>query len=143
MALAWSLDDERDDLAAAALEHVEAHGALAPMLWSYEVANVLALLTRRGRLDAERATEIGLALDALRIATVPPDMPKWRAGTMSLAATYDLTVYDASYLRLAVVTGAQLATRDRALQTAARTLGIEFGTANDGADAGKSSERSR
>lgn len=80
MALAWSLDDERDDLAAAALEHVEAHGALAPMLWSYEVANVLALLTRRGRLDAERATEIGLALDALRIATVPPDMPKWRAG---------------------------------------------------------------
>jgi len=88
---------------------------------------------RRNRLPADRAGDIGAALDSIRIVTIPPDMPNWRAGTMSLAAAHDLTVYDASYLRLAIIAGAQLATRDRALQHAARVLGIEF-AASDSVD---------
>lgn len=87
---------------------------------------MLTLLVRRKRLVAERAADIGAALDSLRIVTVPPDMPSWRAATTSLAAAHHLTVYDASYLRLAVIAGAQLASCDHALQNASRMLGIEF-----------------
>lgn len=71
IALVWSLDDERDDGAAAALEHVESQGAIAPTLWSYEVANVLAPLVRERAfmpsvLGAQRHP-LGRALDLLDV----------------------------------------------------------------------------
>lgn len=124
--LAWLLDDERNDLSESALTHVETHGAIVPTLWSYEVANVLALLVRRERIDTERAATIGAALDALAIVGIPPDATNWRSTTMALAAQYALTVYDASYLSLAITTNARLATLDRALAAAAMSRGLAF-----------------
>lgn len=126
IALAWSLSDERGEDALNVLAHVESHGAIVPTLWTYEVANVLALLQRRRRIDADRAASIGAALDALTIATVPPDAPRWRETTMSLAAQHALTAYDAAYLSLAIATNARLATLDRALHAAAMSRGMEF-----------------
>jgi len=128
MALAWSLEDERSGEALAVLDHVEAHGAIVPTLWSYEVANVLALLVRRKRIDTSRAADIGFALDALAIARVPPDAPQWRATTIALAERHKLSAYDAAYLRLALDAGARLASLDRPLVAAARKYGIAFPT---------------
>ena len=124
--LAWSLDDERDDEAIRILEHVELHGALAPILWTYEIANALSVLIRRKRIDAARAISINVALDALPIVMVKPETSNWRNTTIELAREHALTVYDASYLALAIAADARVATLDRALQAAARSRGIAF-----------------
>ena len=102
------------------------HGAIVPTLWTYEVANVLTLLVRRRRIESDRAEDIGAALDALEIITVPPDAAHWRETTMSLAAHHALTVYDASYLALAIARNARLATLDGALRAAAESRGIAY-----------------
>ncbi|MDQ2857318.1 MAG: type II toxin-antitoxin system VapC family toxin [Candidatus Eremiobacteraeota bacterium] len=87
---------------------------------------MLALLVRKQRLDARRSARIGAALDALRISTVPPEGEGWRVSTTALAARHALTVYDASYLALALRSGGLLATTDRALRAAAQEYGIAF-----------------
>ncbi len=124
--LAWSLPDEKDSKAARVLELVERGGALAPTLWSYEIANVLSSLVKRNRIDSDRATGISAALDALSIVTVPPDAFDWRATTMSLAARFELTGYDAAYLSLTIASRSVLATLDRDLHRAAMQCGVAF-----------------
>jgi len=90
------------------------------------ITNVLTLLVRRGRIDADHANVVWAALDALEIARVPPDAPQWRESTMAHAAQFALSAYDASYLTLAVAANARLATLDGALRAAATSRGIAF-----------------
>ena len=126
VALGWSLEDETDATADATLAHVERHGALVPSLFRYEIANVLALLVRRKRIARERGNTIGLALDALDIVSVPPGGVAWCLEVTALASEHRLTVYDASYLHLALEAKARLATSDRALLAAADAYGMAF-----------------
>lgn len=97
-----------------------------PTLWLYEISNVLALLVRRKRIEHERSISIGAAFDALNITSVPPDGALWRDATIALAQRFSLTVYDASYLQLAITSGASLATLDKALFAAATSFGIAY-----------------
>jgi len=126
IALAWSLEDGPVDVSSEALVHVSKHGALVPTLWLYEVSNVLTLLVRRKRIERNRATTIGEALDALQIISVPPDGEAWRRATTELADRFSLTIYDASYLQLAIAIGGALATADKVLEEAARQTGVLY-----------------
>jgi len=50
LAMAWCFEDEASAAADAILERVRDDGALVPALWVWEVANVLTLAARRGRI---------------------------------------------------------------------------------------------
>jgi predicted nucleic acid-binding protein len=126
ISLAWSLDDETDSRAEEALTIVEASGALVPTLWTYEVANSLSHFVRRARLDTVRAQTILSALSQLNIVAVPPEATDWYREANALAMKHGLTMYDAAYLHLAVVSRVRLATADRKLGAAARAEGIAF-----------------
>ena len=126
IALAWSLQDGPAKLSNDALLHAHKYGAFVPTLWIYEVSNVLTLLVRRKRIDRNRAITIGEALDALDITTVSPDGEPWRRATTELAERFTLTIYDASYLQLAIASGAALATADKSLETAAQQSGVLY-----------------
>ena len=124
IAMSWCFEDEASSEADRLLDRLRDDGAIVPMLWFWEVANVLNSAVRRGRLAAGEVTaRLGL-LAALPIE-VDQDGPSraWRE-TLMLAQAQSLTVYDAAYLELAIRTGATLATRDRALQVAAAGLGL-------------------
>lgn len=126
IALAWSLDDETDHRADEALTIVERSGALVPTLWTYEIANSLVHFVRRSRIDAERAQTILLALRQLSIVTVAPEASAWFTETSAFALKYELSMYDASYLHLAIGSRGRLVTADRKLHVAALAEGVAF-----------------
>jgi predicted nucleic acid-binding protein len=50
LAMAWCFEDDASAAADAILERVRDDGALVRALWVWEVANVLTLAARRGRI---------------------------------------------------------------------------------------------
>jgi predicted nucleic acid-binding protein len=125
-ALAYCFDDERTPQIDAIFERVVEEGAIVPSLWRYEIANVLLLARRRGRV---RETFPQAAFEQFEILSIVADDESdeqiWRA-TMRLAALYELTIYDAAYLELAQRKRLPLATLDIALAGAARAAGVEI-----------------
>ena len=122
--VAWCIDDEAAPETDALLDRVRDEGAVVPMLWHLELANVLLQAERRGRLSVRDVAARLALLDALPIATDDEAPGRVRDGVLGLARADRLTAYDAAYLELALRTGADLATKDAALAKAARRAGV-------------------
>jgi predicted nucleic acid-binding protein len=98
--------------------------AHVPALWLWETANVLVQAERRGRISpAAIRTYLGL-LEGLPISIDQPSTASVWHDTLALARSHRLTSYDAAYLELSLRRGLPLATRDKALQAAARLEGV-------------------
>lgn len=95
-----------------------------PALWPLEVANALLVLTRRRKL-AEDERQAGLAwLRGLRVR-VDHEMSALAFSRLSeVAATHQLSVYDAAYLELAARRRLMLGCKDGPLRAAAKHAGI-------------------
>lgn len=123
-ALAWVYGEETTQAIRQVFDALSQDGAWVPGLWKLEVANILEMGVRRGRHDAafRDATLSDLAL--LTISLDPEtDRHAWGA-TAQLAARHRLTLYDATYLELALRRGLPLATLDRKLRSAASAEGV-------------------
>ncbi len=122
--MSWIFSDEGDAASDALLDSVAQVGAIVPALWAFEVASVLLVAERRKRItSAERQQALAL-LGALPIQVDPRSLDRVWTETMTLAQSHDLTAYDASYLELALRHGLPLASRDKALRSAARDCGV-------------------
>lgn len=101
-------------------EHVSGQEPLVgPELLHYEVANVLA--TRSG-LTADQALEGYRHFQALEIETYSLGAEEYEAA-LAFASRYGTTVYDASYVVLALRLQAPLLTADRRLAAQAARVG--------------------
>lgn len=119
VALAWIYTDERNAAIVKVFDEVVAAGAWVPSLWRLEIANVLEMGVRRGRIDAAFRDATLTDLDLLPIQTDPEtDKHAWHS-TLRLAERHRLTLYDAAYLELAMRRGLPLATLDGDLRRAA------------------------
>jgi predicted nucleic acid-binding protein len=86
---------------------------VVPALWFLEMANVLLVAQRRHRLTAIQFT-------------IDEEGTRHAFGiTSELAEKHGLTIYDATYLELASRRSLPLASRDKALKTAARRCGVK------------------
>jgi predicted nucleic acid-binding protein len=123
VAAAWFMPDEKSEFADKTRDEVTEAGAVAPVLFWYELRNMLLSNERRRRLNAEEFVE---ALDALR--ALPIDLRSTRDDDIcfTLARRHGLTFYDATYLALAIEEGAPMATLDKALAKAAAREGVEL-----------------
>lgn len=98
----WYLMDEQDRAySISVFASLGQREILVPSLWIYEIANVLLVAQRRGRISAER---IQFVLETvtdfnLRVDEVAPESA---LRLSSLALQHGLTVYDAAYLDLAL-----------------------------------------
>ena len=124
VAAAWCFEDEVSAFTDAALDAVVRGGARVPALWVVEMANVLAMAERHGRLDAARVDRFLEALLALPVTLDHGAAAALAPTLLRLARVHRLTAYDASYLELALRTGLPLATRDAALRRAADRAGV-------------------
>ena len=122
VALAWCFRDERTEATAGLLERVQTDAAAVPSLWHLEVANVLALAERRGRITPAESAELIALLEMLEI----DGETSVRAFTRVLdhAREERLTAYAAAYLELAMRLGNPLASKDADLCDAAERLGV-------------------
>jgi predicted nucleic acid-binding protein len=113
---AWSFREPR---AAEALARLQDSDLYAPTLLAYELASIAR---KKAAADPQK---LGLLAEALQIALALPI--HWievdHTAVLRLAVAVNLTTYDASYLYLAQLLGASLATFDQRLAQAARNLG--------------------
>ena len=121
VAVAWALKDEDHPDAIAAIERLMTDQAFVPILWWYELRNVLVVNERRGRI-APAETE--LFLRDLASVKIIFDTATDQAPVLALAWRHRLTFYDAAYLELALRLPAPLATLDGALAAAARAENV-------------------
>jgi len=125
IAASWYFPDEESKHGDKVLDGLEEDAALVPLLWWFEVRNVLMVGERRRRSTAKMATEFLSWLATLPIQHAAlPDEDK----VFALARHHQLTFYDASYLELAHREGLALATLDQHLARAARAEGVTLVT---------------
>jgi predicted nucleic acid-binding protein len=118
--LAWIYSDETTPAIRQVFDRVISLGAWVPALWRLEVGNVLEMSVRRGRNDTSFRDATLADLELLPInLDAETDRHAWGA-TARLAERHALTLYDASYLELALRRGLPLATLDRELRIAAK-----------------------
>jgi predicted nucleic acid-binding protein len=98
-------------------------GAVAPVLWRYEVGAVLAKAERSGAVTPGKAAEFLAALGSFDIAIDQDGTDRVLTEVYRLAIAYHLTGYDAVYLELALRKNLPLATLDEALARACRAAG--------------------
>jgi len=84
--------------------------------------NVLSLWQRRKVTSRAQATAILQDLMALPFAVVDEGAPEM---IVSLAVSHGLSAYDAAYLQVAILSEQPLATLDRQLLKAAKSVGVE------------------
>ena len=125
MAIAWQFEDEATPAADEALARTVSDGAVVPTIWRLEVANTLRMALRRKRCDE---AFVEAAIDRLEGLPIEDDdetsLHAW-ARTSALARDEGLTVYDATYLELAMRRKLPLATGDNALIAAGKRRGLE------------------
>ena len=124
IALAWCFADEATPAADAVLDRLADEEAAAPALWRLEVANALAMAERRGRLSVAGLTRSVALLQRPAITIDAEGSERGFRDLLDLARSERLTVYDATYLELALRLGVPLASKDIKLRKAAARLGL-------------------
>lgn len=110
----------------AIMDQIVLEGCIVPAPWLFEVANGIVDGYRRGRLNAEQQQLWSTKFKQLPTITVDtPDRDFVFNQISKLAQQHRLSVYDASYLELAIRNGIPLVTFDTKLRTAAEAAGIE------------------
>lgn len=117
----WAFADESSALADIADAQLSTDTAIVPMIWWYEIRNLLVINERRQRLSQAESTRFLRNLSAYPIKI---DEMIDQSPIFSLARQYQLSIYDAAYLALAQREGIPLATLDHKLQSAAQSAGI-------------------
>jgi predicted nucleic acid-binding protein len=96
----------------------------APNLLPVEVGNVLAVSERRNRITQIEAVRIIKLVGALKIHFVDLATIDLIEPLLNLARQYNLTVYDAQYLYVAMQHELPLFTLDKGLRNAASKAGV-------------------
>ncbi|MCC8398430.1 MAG: type II toxin-antitoxin system VapC family toxin [Rickettsia endosymbiont of Labidopullus appendiculatus] len=122
IALSWFMPDEMAALDI--LDKLTKEGAIVPTIWLFEIGNVLLCAERAGRLTAFQRHQAIYTLKELPIKIDQTSLDHIWFGTMELAENHGLTLYDASYLELAIRYGLPIATFDKLLKRVSQTIGI-------------------
>ncbi|AFZ31107.1 PilT domain-containing protein [Gloeocapsa sp. PCC 7428] len=125
--MSWCLIDETNSYADAVLNSFNTDGveALTPQLWSLEVANVLLVAERRGRITQAQTTRVITLLQALPIVIDLQTAQRAMGDTLALGRSLIISAYDAAYLELAMREGLPLATIDERLAKVANSCGVQ------------------
>jgi predicted nucleic acid-binding protein len=122
VALAWCFADEQEPYAITILGLLGTRSAIVPSVWPLEVANAFVNAERRGRLQPSRTAELIAEIVKLGIEVDSHTTSQAWKETLTLARRYGLSVYDASYLELAIRESLPLATLDQALAKVVRRV---------------------
>jgi predicted nucleic acid-binding protein len=125
LTLAWRFTEQSTpatDMLAQQCAQASLH---VPALWFQEVANILLMSERKFPQDVKTNAEFLQRLWALQIETDEEVSALCWSHIYPLAAQHRLTIYDATYLELALRLSLPLATLDKALIAAAAREGVK------------------
>ena len=127
--MAHILPDEDHEESERIIHQIQMDGVqvLVPALFCIEVNNVLYIAHKRNRIDRKQWDE---GIHLFQNIPFETDQKSTQPGYMSrmaeLSRTNDLTIYDATYLELALRSNAQLATLDEQLKRAAQKYTVYY-----------------
>lgn len=98
---------------------------VVPALWHLEMANVLLIAQRRRRMVAAQRKAAMEKLTAMQFIVDEEGTRQAFGKTSELAEKHGLTIYDATYLELALRRSLPLASRDETLKNAAKKCGLK------------------
>ena len=125
--LPWCFADEATEMTNALLTRLKTGDeAIVPAHWPVEVANALLIAVRRRRIPSEDVQQFLEDLEVLPIRVDTTTKNLVRTGVLPLAEQYELTVYDAAYLELAMRESLPLATLDNDMRKASRAAGVSL-----------------
>lgn len=122
--VAWLLQEDDIRIAPDIYESLPELDIIVPPHWPVEVANALLTSVRRRRLVIEDIETILESLSIFRISFDETLTIDQMSVLTLFAASQNLTVYDASYVHLALEENVALATLDTAMRVAAQSLNI-------------------
>lgn len=118
----WFLPETPHPHVDIARRRIRTETAASPTIWWYETRNILVVAERRKRLTS---AEVDLAWRRLLLLSVRLETPDAQI-SLVLARRHGLSFYDAAYVELALRSGLQIATRDKAMTKAALSEGISL-----------------
>ncbi len=125
VAISWCLQDEDNAYANAILNIISGvNQSIVPAFFWLEISNVMWVAERRNRNTREQNDTAITILQNLPIIVDSKSVTETITTTLNLARQYNLAVYDAAYLELAIREGLLLATIDEKLANTAKNLAI-------------------
>ncbi len=118
--MSWCFRDESSKYADKILDSLEEYEAIAPPIWPLEVANVLLVAERRGRLTEADSIRFLSLINELPLIVQQETPDRMLKEILALARECYISSYDASYLDLAMRNGVPIATQDSGLKKAAK-----------------------
>ncbi len=122
--ISWLFEDEHHPYAMDVWKALNRATAVVPMLWHIETANTILVAERRKRTTKTKTAEILKLLGDVPIVVDEHTRSHVFDDMYSLARTYDLSLYDATYLELALRRDLPIATLDEKLKNAAKKAGV-------------------
>lgn len=95
-----------------------------PSIWTLDVANILLVAERHGRVKAADSARFLSLLKGLPIVIDEETSEHAWNGVLHTGREYCLSSYDAAYLDLSMRAGVELATLDTRLRKAAEEAGL-------------------
>jgi predicted nucleic acid-binding protein len=125
--LAWVHPSQATPGSSALLAELESGAkAIVPEIWFAETANALLVLERRKKLVREERMKALARLGSLGISADEEGRHLMFTRVSELASDHGLSVYDASYLELAVRQQIPLASNDSPLKEAAKRCSVKL-----------------
>jgi predicted nucleic acid-binding protein len=126
VAMSWFFKDETTPTTLNLLTSLSTKSALVPASWYLEVANVIAMAERKGRVSVAQASNFIQLIGGVQLE-IDNDAPLLAfTEVLPLCRTHQLTSYDAVYLDLSLRRRLPLASLDEPLRKAAKKLGIKL-----------------
>jgi predicted nucleic acid-binding protein len=117
----WFLEDEWHESSAKVLDEMQSgKPVFVPNLWLLEITNLLFMAQRRRRIDRKYRDEAFARISRLSLNIFPSPTLADLTTLRHFSEKYQLSAYDAEYLRVATEQGFILASFDRQLAAAAR-----------------------
>jgi len=119
------LPDEKDkDYTNIIYKQLENKECIVPNIWCYEISNVLLSCKKRNRLDEKQINEIANLIYKFPVEIGNNNFQYIQNNVFNIASSYGLSIYDASYIELAIRFNCSLATLDKKLIDTAKKLNI-------------------
>lgn len=117
-------DEKNPDYANIIHNQLKNKDCIVPSIWCYEIANVLLSCKKRNRLDDKQINKIANLIYKLPIDIENNNLHFIHDNVFNIASLNELSIYDASYIELAIRFNCSIATLDKKLIDIAKKLNI-------------------
>lgn len=123
--LSWVLKDENSKKSQKILNNLTSSRGYVPSLWPYELANALFVAQKRDRIKEVDSAAFIKHLKKLPIFIEESEYDTITKDVLSLSREHNITVYDASYMELAIRKNIAMASFDKLIIRLCQKIGID------------------